>query len=83
MEVFDAFERGDMVAARRAQAISRDMISTAAKYGGLPAFKAMMSWAGVDCGPCRPPLKALDNGEREHLREELEKIGLSKQSFGA
>jgi N-acetylneuraminate lyase len=74
-QVAEAFELGDMGTARKAQALARDMIVVAVRHGGLPAFKAMMRLAGVDCGPCRLPLKALDVAQWELLRDELEEMG--------
>lgn len=73
--MFRAFENGDMETAREYQAQVRSIVEVAERYGGLPAFKAMMCWVGVDCGPCRPPLKTLGPKEREPLRAELEHVG--------
>ena len=51
------------------------MIEIAVAHGGMPAFKAMMRWFGVDCGPCRPPLLSLDDGQASRLRADLDRIG--------
>lgn len=68
-----AFENGDLPAARHLQARSREFISVMDRFGGLPAMKAAMAFAGVDCGPCRPPLRTLDASQRDMLRAELER----------
>ena len=38
--------------------------------------KAAMSLLGLDCGPCRPPLDALEVGDRERIRECLDEPGI-------
>lgn len=71
--MISAFEGGDLPAARRLQGRSREFIAIMERFGGLPAMKAAMAFAGVDCGPCRPPLRTLDANQRESLRAELER----------
>lgn len=73
--LYEAFTRGDMASARRWQGLAIRMIEIAVAYGGMPAFKVMMRWFGVDCGPCRPPLVSLDDEQAVRLRAELERIG--------
>jgi N-acetylneuraminate lyase len=70
-----AFLSGDMEEARRWQARANVMIDVAVAHGGMPAFKTMMRWCGVDCGPSRPPLISLDDDCAERLRADLEGIG--------
>jgi N-acetylneuraminate lyase len=77
--MIDAFDRGDLDAAREAQALVHTMLAIAVKYGGLPALKAMMQWVGVDCGPCRMPLSTLDAVQQAQLRHELECINFFEQ----
>ncbi len=73
--VYEAFARHDLEAARREQLAATRMIETASAYGGLPAFKAMMRWFGVDCGPTRLPVTTLDDAAVERLRADLEEQG--------
>jgi N-acetylneuraminate lyase len=73
--VFEAFHQGNFPEARRLQLVATHMIETAAGYGGLPAFKAMMRWFGEDCGPCRLPLASLDDPSVDRLRADLESQG--------
>jgi N-acetylneuraminate lyase len=70
-----AFLSGDVEEARRWQARANAMIDVAVAHGGMPAFKAMMRWCGIDCGPSRPPLLSLDEKRAASLRNELERIG--------
>lgn len=69
------FDRGDLSEARRLQATAIRMIEVAVAHGGIPAFKAMSHWVGVDCGPCRPPLTTLDADRMASLRAGLERAG--------
>jgi N-acetylneuraminate lyase len=75
LDMADAFAGGDLASARRLQQIARGMIDLVQPFGGLPALKAIASIAGVDCGPCRLPLRDLDVSERAGLWRELERIG--------
>jgi N-acetylneuraminate lyase len=70
-----ATKRADLAAAAALQDRSRELIAVTDRNGGLPAMKAAMAFAGVDCGPCRPPLRTLDGQQREALRADLEKLG--------
>ena len=73
--IYKAFNRGDMDEARHWQRHAIAMIDIAVAHGGMPAFKAMMRWFGVDCGPCRPPLVSLDDDQAARLRTDLAQIG--------
>ncbi|MCC2629193.1 MAG: dihydrodipicolinate synthetase [Thermomicrobiales bacterium] len=73
--VYEAFKRGDMDEARHWQGLAIAMIEIAVAHGGMPAFKAMMRWFRVDCGPCRPPLVSLDDDQAARLHAELSEIG--------
>lgn len=75
LDLADAFAAGDLASARRLQQIARGMIDLVQPFGGLPALKAIASMVGVDCGPCRLPLRDLDERERAGLRQGLERIG--------
>lgn len=75
--VIAAFEKGDMDTARREQQRAVDFITVMCRHGGLAANKAILSFAGVDCGPVRLPLRDLTAAQREALRNDLEKAGFS------
>ncbi|HSZ56876.1 MAG TPA: dihydrodipicolinate synthase family protein [Tepidisphaeraceae bacterium] len=70
-----AFETGDLAAARQAQARANAMLAIFVRFGGLRAQKAAMNMVGPDCGPLRPPLRALNERELAAMRAELEAIG--------
>jgi N-acetylneuraminate lyase len=70
-EVIDAFESGDMAAAAAAQLRSAQMVKRILSHGGQPAIKAAMNILGVDCGPPRLPLQALDASQLVALRDAI------------
>lgn len=73
--VIAAYNAGDMAAARRHQTEANRFISIMVRHGGLPAGKAIMGMAGVECGPVRLPLQALSPAQTGKLRAELEEAG--------
>ena len=75
--VIAAFEAGDMETACREQQRAVDFIAVMCRHGGMAANKAILSFAGVDCGPVRLPLRDLNAEQRKALRSDLEKAGFS------
>ncbi len=73
--LLDAFDVGDMDIARRAQHDADRLVAVMRTYGGVRAVKAIMQTIGVDCGPCRLPLRTLSPDEYANLRSDLEEIG--------
>ncbi|MCX7783111.1 MAG: dihydrodipicolinate synthase family protein [Meiothermus sp.] len=72
----EAFARGDLMAALNHQRTARRLIQVGIKYGGLPAFKAMLGWRGLDCGSTRLPLTFVNEEDQKRMRMELEQLGL-------
>ncbi|MDB6092833.1 MAG: dihydrodipicolinate synthetase [Verrucomicrobia bacterium] len=76
LRLIAAHTRGDLVEARKWQALVRAFIGVMGKFGGLGANKAMMKLAtGIDCGPTRPPVRDLPAAQLAPLRAQLESIG--------
>jgi N-acetylneuraminate lyase len=73
--LIEAFEAGDMAAARNFQNHAISMIRIRLRYGGVPGSKAIMKFLGVDCGPVRLPLVGLDPVAERSLKTELEGVG--------
>jgi N-acetylneuraminate lyase len=73
--IIDAFNRGDLEAARRDQSRAMDFIEVLGRHGGLSAGKSAMKLIGVDCGPVRLPLRPLTDKDEKSLRDELERVG--------
>lgn len=66
--MIDSFRRGDVEGARTFNEQARLLAATMRNVGGgIPAMKAAMRWAGVDCGPCRLPLRTLAGQDVELL----------------
>jgi N-acetylneuraminate lyase len=72
LAIFDAFERGDLASARKAQLQSVQMIRVLQEFGFSRASKAMMRLLGVDCGPVRLPLRAMTEAEVRELWRRLQ-----------
>ena len=71
-ELLEAFQNGDIEKARELQQKSVEITKIIIKYGGgIVAGKTMMKMTGIDCGPCRSPLKNLNQTEYRELEKEL------------
>ncbi len=75
LRIIDAFERGDLDAARRDQARSAELIRTIAQWPFHPAMKEILKTLDLDCGPCRLPHPRLSSGETAELHKQLKSIG--------
>lgn len=73
--VWDAFERGDLVAAREEQFRSVRLIRLLGSFGYMGAAKAVMEMLGVPVGPPRLPNGRLTEPQCAALRGELETLG--------
>jgi N-acetylneuraminate lyase len=73
--VIEAFHAGDLDIARQHQSLAIRIIALMSQRGGLPAGKAMMKMAGLDCGPVRAPLANLPAETIEVFTRELEQAG--------
>jgi N-acetylneuraminate lyase len=74
-DMIDDFRNGNIAAARRKQGRSIQVIEVLNKYGGgIPAGKAFMKETGIDCGPCRLPLKNVAGKKYENFISELESL---------
>ncbi len=80
--IIAAHERGDAHAVEAEQYRSVEMIRLLYRYRGVPAFKAVMSLLGHDCGPTRLPLQTLTPGEIDNMKRELTEIGFFDWSRG-
>lgn len=66
-----AFERGDLATAREEQAKSQALVRVLLRYEPRAAQKAIMGLIGLDCGPCRLPLRTLSREQTTALRADL------------
>lgn len=71
-QLIEAFQAGDLEKARQLQLKSVELIKLIVKYrGGIIAGKTMMKIAGIDCGPCRSPLRSVSNEEELAMLTDL------------
>ena len=73
--VHEAFDRGDLPAARAAQALGRGWVNPCRRHDFPAAVKAVMKMIGLDCGPARLPMRNLSDAETASLRAALERSG--------
>lgn len=70
-----AFDEKDFEKALYLQEKSIDFISLYGKYGGPAAGKAILKFCGLDCGPFRSPVMALNQEQEDTFRKELTDLG--------
>uniref|UniRef100_A0A0B7BIL6 N-acetylneuraminate lyase n=1 Tax=Arion vulgaris TaxID=1028688 RepID=A0A0B7BIL6_9EUPU len=74
----DAFDQGDIEAARKEQVLVRKIVHVRDKYGGGPAgVKAFLKCLGLDLGPVRLPLKDVPSARLPDLKKDLSECGLA------
>ncbi|MCH8923539.1 MAG: dihydrodipicolinate synthase family protein [Planctomycetes bacterium] len=80
LRLIEAFEAGDMPAARDLQHRSRELVAVLLRHGTslLASSKAAMRLVGIDCGPTLPPLVDLSDAEFKAMSADLEEIGFEE-----
>lgn len=74
-DIIASFKKGDLKTAREKQIISVKLIEIFNKYGGpIVAGKALMKMSGLDCGPCRLPLKNISELKYEIFVKEIKEL---------
>ena len=76
LQMIDAFDKGDFVAARKLQQQSIDMIMLLGKYGGISTGKAYMKYVGFDCGEFRSPVKNMGEHKYEKFSEDVRALNM-------
>jgi N-acetylneuraminate lyase len=71
LQTIDAFNKGDMEAARASHGIMVDAIRVLLKYPPIPGQKAIMKMLDFGLGPCRLPLTAFSESNYQRFYEEL------------
>jgi len=72
--LIDAFDRGDLVVARKLQQQSIDMIRLLGKYGGIATGKAYMKYIGFDLGHFRLPVKNMSDEMYENFKNDVQRL---------
>jgi N-acetylneuraminate lyase len=75
VEIYQAFQRGEIQRARELQTQVNRVVRVLLKYGS-PAWKAYAKKSGFDCGEHRPPFKPLTSEQLKGLFSELEPTGV-------
>lgn len=74
--IIDAWNRGDIDAAREHQNFAQEVINVICRYrGNIVAGKRIMKLIGLDLGPNRIPFRNITDDEEAAMRRELEGIG--------
>lgn len=73
--IIEAWDRGDIEAARRHQNFSQEVINVICHYrGNIVAGKRIMKLIGLDLGPNRVPFQNITDDEERAMKAELEAI---------
>lgn len=73
--IIEAWNRGDLEAARNHQNFSQDVINVICRYrGNIVGGKRIMKLIGLDLGPNRTPFQNLTDEEEKAMKAELEAI---------
>lgn len=74
--IIDAWEAGDIEAAREKQNFSQDVINVIVNYrGNIVGGKRIMKLIGLDLGKNRTPFQNMTDAEEASMKKELEAIG--------
>ena len=74
--IIEAWERGDLEAAREHQNFSQEVINVICNYrGNIVGGKRIMKLIGLDLGPNRVPFQNMTDREEEALKADLDAIG--------
>lgn len=82
-KIIAAFEKGDLATARALQLKSVKLVEILLQYGVLAGGKALMALLGADCGPVRPPARALTEAQISSLRQQVLDLGILGSSVAA
>lgn len=76
----DAWEKGDLEAARDHQNFAQEVINVICRYrGNIVGGKRIMKLIGLDLGPNRVPFRTITDEEEAAMKQELEAIGFFEQ----
>ena len=74
--IIEAWDRGDIEAAREHQNFAQEVINVICRYrGNIVGGKRIMKLIGLDLGPNRTPFRNITPDEEAAMRRELEEIG--------
>ena len=83
VEIWDAYNEGDLKRAEVAQAKASRLYYIVVRSNYLAGIKALVSERlGIDCGDPRPPAPPLTRAERAYIRDEAARLGLARVPVG-
>lgn len=75
LEIYRSFKSGDIQKAMECQQLVTRAVSLLIQYGGMSAWKAALSFRGIDAGLCKPPLRtALPDQDKDAMRKQWLKL---------
>jgi len=78
LRIIRDFKSGEMGKAQNLQVRGVELLAVLRRYGLIPAGKAIMTLAGCDCGPVRPPFKTVTPEQLEQIEQQLDRIGFDE-----
>lgn len=81
VELYDLAHRSRWQQAQTVQRKVNELIRITLKFPLLPSLKEMLTWAGIDCGPCLAPRRALTDDERRLLQAALAQSTFGREAF--
>ena len=75
VSLFELTRQGEWQKARVLQKKINGLIRSTLRFPMLQAVKQVLTWSGIDCGPCLAPRQPLATGEQRQLRESLAQSG--------
>ncbi|HEX6962143.1 MAG TPA: dihydrodipicolinate synthase family protein [Lacipirellula sp.] len=82
LEIIRAVSEGRLTDARLWQSRVANLVRILASFPFHAALRETMRLLGMECGPCRLPLRMLTPTETENLRRSLDEIGFSSWNEG-
>jgi 4-hydroxy-tetrahydrodipicolinate synthase len=80
--LWNAFQRGDLAAARRYQQLIHRIRAALKDGGNLAYFKTALALRGIPAGPVRPPRPNLSESEVTELRKSLQPLSREYSDLG-
>lgn len=73
--MLSAFAQGDHAEARRQSDRAVGLVELLLEFGVLAAGKSLMACRGVDCGPVRPPARAISEAKKQAFYQRIAEAG--------
>mgnify|MGYP000866746329 CR=1 FL=1 len=74
LRMIEQFRAGNLAEAQRCARKAVALVDVLMEFGAMAAGKAIMSLAGVDCGPVRAPLARITPARQQELFERIAKL---------